>query len=300
MIVGVVLAFFGSLPLGYSGSLTVSSTGEVLTDDSVVQLFGMSTPSTASINDALAHCLPAIAVVGVGIFIIGSIWVVRRAGMDQVFGKYAKQILIASAALFLVSGLLASLWAADSSVSGAQAYAQRAQFVGMTLAALGILLVFPQLPAIGPSKGRAGGALVALGSAMLVIFTASAFVGEILIQIDAFTWDVLTLLYLSSVPLVFIGMLWVERGVEEGASLNLGVGLRAAGLISMCVLLVGAMSTTLISGLVGNGVVVEPALTSMLLYCYVLGLLLLVGSLMASGVKMLERGSGKAGAPSLG
>ncbi len=287
MVIGWVMAFVGFFPFGYSSSTTSYYDPFLGTHtDYYLHFFGFTISSNEFVNEVLSQLLPVAAYIGFGLLILGAVWAVQRSRAEQVFGTYGRPMMIAGGVSFLIYGLLIPL-TLQYGYNGILDYSQLVQFGGILLCAVAVLLLIPHLPLTKPSTQRVGRALVAVGTAILIYFVTTSIAAWLGANVDIFPEGVTLTLYLVSIPLMLLGMMWVERDLES-RSLPQGIGLRAVRLISVGMMLIGALHLILNFGPMAVSVTFDPLLDDVLLNLYVLGVLVALAVLMVPLLSVLR------------
>jgi hypothetical protein len=269
MVIGLSMLFVGFLPIGYSGD---SATGV-----SSIEIFNYQISASAEIVSALFYLHPILEAVGIGLFLLGLTWAVRRSSRTR--SKYeviAWTLLLFGASLFILSGIIEAL-RNPSSYDQYSVYTDYAKYAGLSISAFGVLFTAARLPMRSTWDKWIGCGLMGAGA----FFSLASIPLLIDTNLNNTVSDLLSALLILAIPVTLLGIVWIEKSLVSTAG-RMTNRLRLTMLISSIILLLGTMYYLMVYvSTFGMDVTAIGGTWSLILgYSYFLGIILVCGITM--------------------
>jgi hypothetical protein len=283
------LAFLVYLPYRFSDSSLIVSNGVMIGDHSSILILWFSVPSSVSVNSMLSYLIPVLGPISIAIVLLALVGTVHRLSDNKrIFGRYGLVLLLAGSGSLVLSGLL---WALHSpnSIGPSDIYAIMSQYAGIALFALGVALTIRRMSMVKPADKMIGSVLSGIGALFLSVFAAAVIIDEFTPIAVTGAWEILDGLAAIGLPLVLIGVLWMENSIL-GTFKKKAILIRTMMAGSLSCLLIGAAYLFLFNGpYIGfrvGGYIEWGTTADLLTYLFTLGLLMILAATALVGLKI--------------
>jgi hypothetical protein len=285
MMAGFLVAILAYLPIGYSGSSPSNGPGGY----SFIQILWWSIPASEEIVRTLTYLAAVIGPMAVGIALLGLTRTVHQISTTKkVFGRYGLIILVVGACSLFLSGIF-SVFHVYSTYTVFDTFAIIAEIAGIAIFASGVLMATMNASMVGPSDKWIGTRLVGIGALFLIIFTGAVIIENFYPISSPQVWVYLNALGITGIPLVLIGIVWVENCILIWLKQREAI-LRIAMVFSLSILLTGATYLFLLNGpSIGvqvGGQYEWGVMSTFLTYMFTLGILSVLGTTILMGVRV--------------
>ncbi len=289
MVVSFCFAIVAYLPFGLSGGPTTTLDGVVLEDKSFIQILWFSIPSSANVNEMLTYLIPIIGPIAVATVLLCLIISIRLISPNErIMGRYGLALMVAGLGSLYLFGLLRVLHTPNT-MSSFDSYAIIAQVTGIALFASGVLGPLKNVGVVTKFHKMIGTDIVGSGALFLLVFAGAIIIDSIFTMQDMVVWTFLNSLWIVGIPLVLIGIVWIENGILTALKKKALV-LRMTMAASLSILLIGSAYLFLQNGpFVGirvGGPLEWGTMATFLSYLFTLGILLVLGTTILMSMKM--------------